>query len=204
MITINFIVTWAHGVIVAVIIASIIEMILPESNNSKYIKIVIGIFILFTVVSPVINKFKGNSIQYKKSKTFLNMAEPETLQASSGIDNSSMVKKMYEDNLKVDIKAKIMQKGYVVGEINLNILDNEEFTLSAINVNIIGTNQVVNNAQKTATIVENVETVLVNVSGDKAKKENQNKSVISESEKKRLAQYLSGVYEVRESNIHIY
>ena len=41
---------WAQGIIVSVIIATIIEMILPNSSNSKYIKVVIGVFILFNII----------------------------------------------------------------------------------------------------------------------------------------------------------
>ena len=54
---ISFISSWTQGIIVSVIIASIIEMILPDGNSKKYVKVVIGVFILFSIVSPVINKF---------------------------------------------------------------------------------------------------------------------------------------------------
>ena len=38
---------WVQGIIVAVIIVTIIEMILPNGNSKKYIKVVIGIYIIF-------------------------------------------------------------------------------------------------------------------------------------------------------------
>lgn len=37
----NFLNTWLQGIIVAVIIATIIEMILPSGNSKKYIKMVL-------------------------------------------------------------------------------------------------------------------------------------------------------------------
>ena len=40
---INNISSWAEQVIIAMIIATIIEMILPKGNSKKYIKMVIGI-----------------------------------------------------------------------------------------------------------------------------------------------------------------
>ena len=52
---------WIQGIIIAVIISTIIEMILPEGNSKKYIKVVIGVYILFSIVSPVISKVTGNS-----------------------------------------------------------------------------------------------------------------------------------------------
>ena len=38
-------------------------MILPEGNSKKYIKVVIGIYVLFSIVSPVITKFTGKEIE---------------------------------------------------------------------------------------------------------------------------------------------
>ncbi len=46
--------SWAEQIIIAVIIATILEMILPKGNSKKYIKTVIGIYILYTIISPII------------------------------------------------------------------------------------------------------------------------------------------------------
>ena len=54
---------WAQGIIVAVIIATIIEMLLPEGSSKKYIKVVVGIYILFTIVSPVITKITNKEFK---------------------------------------------------------------------------------------------------------------------------------------------
>lgn len=51
---INNISSWAEQIIIAVIIATILEMILPKGNSKKYIKTVIGIYILYVIISPVI------------------------------------------------------------------------------------------------------------------------------------------------------
>ena len=59
---IDFISSWTQGVIVAVIIATIIEMIIPEGSSKKYIKVVIGVYVLFNIVAPVINKVSNGSI----------------------------------------------------------------------------------------------------------------------------------------------
>ena len=47
--------SWAKSIILAVIVSTIIQMILPEGNNKKYIKTVIGLYILFTIISPIIS-----------------------------------------------------------------------------------------------------------------------------------------------------
>ena len=45
--------SWAQGIILAVIIVTILEMIVPEGKNKKYIKIVMGVYITFTMISPI-------------------------------------------------------------------------------------------------------------------------------------------------------
>lgn len=78
---ISFISSWAEQIIVAVIIATIIEMILPNGNNKKYIKVVIGIYVLFTILSPILEKItKANLESFDYEKYF---GELETSQVSS-------------------------------------------------------------------------------------------------------------------------
>ena len=51
---IQFLSSWAEQIVLAVIIATIIELILPQNRNKKYIQMVIGIYILFNIISPII------------------------------------------------------------------------------------------------------------------------------------------------------
>ena len=37
---------WSQSIIIAIVIGSIITMILPEGKNKKYIKMIIGVYIL--------------------------------------------------------------------------------------------------------------------------------------------------------------
>ena len=56
---ISFLSSWAEQVILAVIIATILELILPNSKNKKYVQMVIGVYVLFNIISPIIkNKEK--------------------------------------------------------------------------------------------------------------------------------------------------
>ena len=56
---VNWLNTWAQRIIIVVIICTIIEMILPEGKNKKYIKIVMGIYVVFTIISPIIAKINN-------------------------------------------------------------------------------------------------------------------------------------------------
>lgn len=62
---INSLSSWAEQIIIAVIIATIIEMFVPKGNSKKYIKTVIGIYILYTIISPVISLFARRRFKNK-------------------------------------------------------------------------------------------------------------------------------------------
>ena len=51
--------SWARGIVIAVVVSTIIEMILPNGSSKKYVKSVIGIYILFVIISPVAKKITG-------------------------------------------------------------------------------------------------------------------------------------------------
>lgn len=164
----EFITSWAQGIIVSVIIATIIEMLLPNNGNGKYVKVVVGIFILFSIVSPIITKFKGKSRSLIDLDTYIKENDKDnTIQASNlNVNNNETIKTMYEENLKIDIKSKVSQKGYTVGNINLEILDNNEYTLNKIEIKIIARNEkneenIKENRQATSTIVENIENIKI-------------------------------------------
>lgn len=203
----EFINTWAQGIIVAVIIATIIEMLVPNSSSSKYIKVVIGIFILFTIVSPIINKFSNNNSSTDIDfDSYVQGTTNETVAASMNINNEDSIRKMYEENLKIDIKTKITQKGYTVGIINLEILNDDNYTLNKIEIKITEKNQItnqnVNSLNNVTTLVENIENIKIDIGGSRNdEKKQEEPSVISESEKRELKKYLSSVYEVNENNI---
>ena len=200
----KFVTSWAQGVIVAVIIATIIEMLLPNNGNSKYIRVVIGIFILFSIISPVIGKVKDNN-DYMKIDTFTNnkTAKNTVSTSTASIDSKATIKKMYEENLKIDIKSKLTQKGYAINDVNLEILDNDEYTLNKIEFKVTEKINANNKSQNVTTIVENIENIKVSLGGSSKDNKKEQQSVISESEKRKLKEYLSNVYEVNENNIII-
>ena len=137
---ISWISSWAQGIIMAVIIGAIIEMILPEGNSKKYVKIVIGVYVLFTIISPVISKITGKTIQVSDilelNKYIEETENNSKLYVTLDEDNSNNIKDIYESSLRNDIKAKVAAKGYNAKNIKLEIEDDEEYTLKKIDIEI--------------------------------------------------------------------
>ena len=70
---INFLGKWIEGIAIAVIIASIFEMILPDGNIKKYVKIVLGIYIIFSIISPFVDRKELYNLNiFKEIETYSN------------------------------------------------------------------------------------------------------------------------------------
>ena len=105
-------------------------MILPESNNKKYIKTVIGIFILFTIISPVVSKFIDNDFNIENVFSLDTYKNQETLTAMSSNlveNNEKNINDIYVNALREDISTKLTNKGYIVEKIDIDIeLENQD------------------------------------------------------------------------------
>ena len=207
---ISFISTWAQGIIVAVIIATIIEMILPEGSSKKYIKVVIGIYILFVIVTPVINKFSKQTVDVSSVIDYEFEGEIKQVSSSNLEERNNLnIKSMYEMNLKSDIKNKIQGKGFVVDNVKVEILDNDEYTINKIDVAISGEKQEEekkeNQSKKNVvTIVDNIEKITIDLSKQNRNEKEEKKYTISTKNANNLKEYLSSIYSVNTKNIEIH
>ena len=117
---INFISSWAEQIVLAVIIATIIELILPQNKNKKYILMVVGIYILFNIISPVIKNKELFSIEK------YNIENYET-KTSYELDQTSMdqrLEKIYLKELENTVITKFKDNGFEVVKCDINaVLD---------------------------------------------------------------------------------
>ena len=198
---IDWISTWAQSIIIAVIIATIIEMILPSGSSKKYIKVVTGVYILFTIISPVITKFTGKTLAVSdilELDSYVNeIKQKEVSQNLLAENNSASIKDIYTANLKSDIKNKLKQKGYNANNIVLTVGDDENYTLNKIELDI---EKIKEDDKQEVNEIEAVNKIDIIISNTVVEKNN-NKSSISDKEKEKIKQYLSSVYEIDEKDI---
>jgi stage III sporulation protein AF len=103
---ISFLSSWAEQVILAVIIATILELILPNSKNKKYVQMVIGVYVLFNIISPIIKN--------KEKLVFSEIYLDKYITTSTKVEQSSMdarLEKIYLDELENNIKSKFKNAG---------------------------------------------------------------------------------------------
>ena len=204
--------TWAEQIIVAVIIAGIIEMILPKGNNKKYVKAIIGVYILFTIISPVISKITDIDFQDIDYEEYFKQTETyQTMSQDLSNNNDKSVEEIYISNLKQDMKNKLQEKGYIAENIEVDIELKDEANYGKINKIILSvykneeSNDDVSKDTSTNTIsINKIEEVKI---GNNVNNENTNiqvkKGEIKNGEKNEIKEYLSGVYEINKKNIKI-
>lgn len=219
---IEWISNWAGGIIVAVVIGTIIEMILPEGNSKKYIKMVIGVYILFTIVSPVITKFTGNSMQVSDVldiDQYIEEAKNSVKVHNTLVENNEQnIREMYISGIEDDMKAKLKAKGYLVKNIELGISNDDTYTINTIRLEIEKVkdeevnNEIDDDNSKDNKNIEKVEKIeKVNIDSDNSlnnteatnEEKDTNQTDLSNKEVTDIKEYLSSVYEVNEDNITI-
>ena len=194
---IEFLSSWAQGIIVAVIIATLIEMILPNSSSKKYVKVVIGMYILFTIVSPIIKKVGGkdinlNTINIEKYEQQIAKSD-NTISRKFEDNNTRSIKDIYVSNLKADISAKLKEKGYEIDTSDIQIKDDENYTIEKITLKLIKTEQ---KQEKNNEIVINTVEIGNTISQKDSK-------TLSDDDKQEVKYYISETYDIDKKNINI-
>lgn len=194
---IEFLSSWAQGIIVAVIIATLIEMILPNSSSKKYVKVVIGMYILFTIVSPIIKKVGGkdinlNTINIEKYEQQIAKSD-NTISRKFEDNNTRSIKDIYVSNLKADISAKLKEKGYEIDTSDIQIKDDENYTIEKITLKLVKMEQ---KQEKNNEIVINTVEIGNTISQKDSK-------TLSDDDKQKVKDYISETYDIDKKNINI-
>lgn len=110
---------WCESLIIAVIITFIIELILPEGNNKKYIKVIIGLYLIVMVFDPFLkiilnNDFSVGKIFDFKPKEVISVSSQDKLIEDIYIDGikRNIQKELNTINEGLDLRVILFDKGY--------------------------------------------------------------------------------------------
>ena len=136
---------WAKNLTLAVVIVSLFEMLLPNNKIKKYIKVVMGLYILFNIISPFVKKDFSfeleNVIENSKSKT---VSTEEVNQTSM----DTRLKQICKEKLEKDITKKVEEQGYVVENCNIDIKIEEETNIEKITLKVKKLNEEIKKEEK--------------------------------------------------------
>lgn len=213
---IEFMSSWIKGLGLAIVVVSILEMLLPNNKTKKYIRMVMGIYVLFTIIAPFVSNQEIFDINDIKIDSYT------TTQTSTTIDQSSMnerIKQLYIQELEKDISKKLEEKGYqvTVCKVKAEISDKEEETLiSKIKINVQKSQENVNEAgekneenleNEMVTEIQKIKTIDTSIQKDNAKQgektEDAKNNKINKSDIQNIKKFLIEEYGVSEKCLEI-
>ena len=205
---VSFINSWAQGIILAIIIATIIEIVLPDGKNKKYIKTIIGIYVLFSIIYPIITKISNKQINLNSvvdaANTKMSSYQNNDIQA---IDTNAYIEETYKGRIEEELENKINEKGFNVDSLDLYIETEDESRYGTINSIVLQLSK--NNKMNTQTVnnyincVNEVEEINIDLSNSSNSIVEENKPNVSTDEISELKDYLSTMYSIEKEKIHI-
>ena len=216
---INFLSSWVKNLCLALIVVSILEMLLPNNKTKKYVKMVMGLYILFSIIAP----FVENSSELKFNiEDLYEKYSTETSTISESTDQTSMdnrLNELYKEKLEKDIVQKLDEEGYIVEECNVKAhISNDDNGIELITLKIKekkNTNDANNENKivledKIVNEIQKIQKVEIDVSNDNdnyqediniGKQEDENN--ITKTDIKVIKQFLTKEYGVSEKCLKI-
>lgn len=151
---------WCEEIVIAIILCIIIECLVPKGSNKKYVKVIIGIYIMYVTFNPFLSLL---NYDFEFTNFFANLNTFAYEDVSTSLDNN--VKDVYILGIEENIKKEIENLGYKVEKVKVLVDINYE-NIEKINLKIISVNNnniepvVINNGlkeekDKTYEVIEN-------------------------------------------------
>lgn len=188
---------WANQIIVAIVIAIIFELIIPNGKNKKYIKMVINLYVLFVLLNPIVSKFNGiSNLSLSDSDYKKYIGEENSIQTSSTVKSDEIIKSTMENSIKQDIKNKLLSEGYKINSISIDI-DNNNEKINSVKLSIEKKTEESNNTVSNIE-VNKVEEVNINSESKKS-----TDSKIKKKEIENVKKIISEEYNISEDKIEV-
>ncbi|MFD9626925.1 stage III sporulation protein AF [Peribacillus muralis] len=130
----SFLAGWVSNIIVFVLLATVIDMLLPTSALQKYAKMVIGLLLIAIIITPILGLFNKdfdeilsaatNEFEDQKKKDLGNLTEmkKKEIQATQG----AYILKQMAVELKADVEEELMKDyNMKISEINVGVKNEE-------------------------------------------------------------------------------
>lgn len=192
---------WAINIVYAVIIATLVEMLLPDNTSKKYIKIVSGIFIVYTIIAPVISGFTNIDLQSSLDVNDVIETSSRSFENSNiTVNATSSIKNIYEQNLKNDLINRLKEKGYVAEDVNIQISNDDSYNIEKVDIKICEKVQNEENQKQAYSIVETIKIISVKISNQ----DQQSDEIIDETDKNNIKEFVKSTYDISIDKINVF
>lgn len=195
---IDVISNWAGELVVSLIIVTLIEMLLPENKIKKYVKTVIGVYIIFCIISPFIDKEEFLAI-FENAEKNMERIQIESKVSSALEDPNSSIEALYIQEFEKDVIKKVEELGYEVKKCEVSIQINAAKDNAGINsIYLKIGNKKIKNEQNVQ--IENVQKVEISIN---TQEEGNNKSGEENEETKKVKEFLITHYEISSEKVKV-
>lgn len=155
-----------------------------------------GVYITFTIISPIITKVTGNNFELDVSK-YEDLFNSNSMQGANEITsiNNQSIENLYLNTIKTDIKTELDNEGFESKKINITAdinVENEEAKIYKIDIEVT--------KKQNEKDIKKVNKVEIGNSTDES---NVEESTLSSGEVNKLKEVLAGKYEIEKEKIYI-
>lgn len=130
----SFLSSWISNIIIFILLATVIDMLLPSSSLQKYTKMVIGLLLIAIIITPILSLFQTNFDQILASTTVqlhpdkenklgnLTESKKKEIQAVQ----SAYILKQLANQLQEEVEEELMKKYQMEIEVTDIAVKNEE------------------------------------------------------------------------------
>ncbi|MBS5858385.1 MAG: stage III sporulation protein AF [Clostridia bacterium] len=203
---IEFLSSWAKGLGLAIVVVSILEMILPNNKTKKYIRMVMGVYILFTIISPFIKNKQTIDVSNFEIEKYNNYVSTSEKTTQTSMDKR--IEELYIDKLEKDISKKVKEQGYDIlnCEVEAKLNDSEENSeISKIKLQVKKneSNKVNDKLTLENKVVEEIQKIRpINTNIVEREKSNKSEKITNE-DKQKIKKFLMEEYGVKEKCLEI-
>ena len=208
---INFLSSWVKNLSLALIVVSILEMILPNNKTKKYVKVIMGLYILFSIIQPFVENSESLNLDNFNLEEYIQL-ETEQVSTNSEVDQTSMdlrLNQMYMEQLEEDITEKLKEKSYELDTCDVKAhISQEDSGIEKITIRVY--RKLTDNKQEESTIedklvneIQKIDKVDVSVGNKENDEETQETSKITKTDIKIIKDFLINEYGVSEECLRI-
>ncbi|MCK4259735.1 MAG: stage III sporulation protein AF [Halanaerobiales bacterium] len=191
---------WIKNLATIVIFSSILEMLLPNNSLKKYVKVVMGFFILLTILNPLFSLIRFDQTMFYP---FQNMSVQKN--AKSNLNQGEAMKKLNKELALTTYKSELEQqiRGLLLTQSDLQDVDVDVniTTDGQINAVFIDFDLVSEEKKYSSKSIKSINEVKINIGGQ-MRKEVKEKELIAE-EIKTESKDLDKIRRVKEKTLQL-
>lgn len=130
---------WVRDLVILVIFASMLEMLLPNGSLKKYVKLVIGFFMMLAILNPILSLFRADYTAFYPFNTLPNGKSQQAMIQQEGAKiqkaNEMLAVNTYQSQLEQQIRALILTQGEVE-DAQVQVTAGENGTIEAVQIGL--------------------------------------------------------------------